>query len=71
MWKNLPRCKPEAQAAYFNNYNNGRDEFGRKVLNPAGVDLTPAVARRIGPQKVPERLGLRTLPVGPPVVRSP
>ncbi len=48
MWKNLPRCKPEAQAAYFNNYHRGRDEFGRKVLNPAGVDLTPAVARRLG-----------------------
>ncbi len=48
MWKNLPRCKPEAQAAYYNDYNNGRDEFGRKVLNPAGVDLTPAAARRLG-----------------------
>ena len=48
MWKDLPRCKPEAQAAFFNNYNNGRDEYGRKVLNPAGVDLTPAVARRLG-----------------------
>ena len=48
MWKDLPRCKPEAQAAYYDNYNNGRDEYGRKVLNPAGVDLTPAVARRLG-----------------------
>jgi hypothetical protein len=51
MWKNLPRCKPEAQAAYYSNYNNGRDEFGRKVLNPAGVDLTPAVARGMGLRK--------------------
>jgi len=48
MWKNLPRCVPEARAAYFNNYNNGKDEFGRKVLNPAGVDLTPTAARRLG-----------------------
>ncbi|MGH3147088.1 MAG: hypothetical protein ACRDTR_14930, partial [Rubrobacter sp.] len=48
MWRTLPRCKPEAQAAYFNNFNRGRDEFGRKVLNPAGVDLTPAVARKLG-----------------------
>lgn len=48
MWKNLPRCVPEAQAAYYHNYNRGRDEYGRKVLNPAGVDLTPAVARRMG-----------------------
>lgn len=48
MWKNLRRCVPEARAAYYNNYNNGRDEFGRKVLNPAGVDLTPAAARQLG-----------------------
>ncbi len=48
MWRNLARCKPEAQAAYYNDYNNGKDEFGRKVLNPAGVDLTPAAARKLG-----------------------
>jgi hypothetical protein len=51
MWDNLPRCKPEAQAAYFNNYNRGEDQFGREVLNPAGVDLTPRVARRLGLDK--------------------
>jgi hypothetical protein len=48
MWDDLPQCKPEAQAAYFNNYNRGKDQFGREVLNPAGVDLTPRVARRLG-----------------------
>lgn len=48
MWDDLPRCMPEAQAAYFNNYNRGRDQFGRIVRNPAGVDLTPRVARRLG-----------------------
>jgi hypothetical protein len=48
MWDDLPRCMPEAQAAYFDNYNGGRDQFGRTVLNPAGVDLTPRVARRLG-----------------------
>jgi hypothetical protein len=48
MWRNLPRCKPEAQAAFYNNYNKGEDEFGREVLNPAGVDLTPTAARRLG-----------------------
>jgi hypothetical protein len=51
MWKNLPRGKPEAEAAYYNNYNRGRDEFGRKVLNPAGVDLTPRAARKLGLSK--------------------
>ncbi len=48
MWKDLRRCVPEARAAYYNNYNQGEDEFGREVLNPAGVDLTPAAARRLG-----------------------
>lgn len=48
MWKDLRRCVPEARAAYFKGYNDGKDEFGRKVLNPAGVDLTPRAARRLG-----------------------
>jgi hypothetical protein len=48
MWRNLPRCKPKAEAAYFREYNKGKDEFGREVLNPAGVDLTPAAARKLG-----------------------
>ncbi|RKN49227.1 hypothetical protein [Micromonospora endolithica] len=38
-WKDLPRGRPEAQAAYQNGYNGGRDQFGRTVLNPAGIDL--------------------------------
>lgn len=48
MWKDLPRCMPEARAAYFHNYHRGKDEYGREVLNPAGVDLTPAAARGLG-----------------------
>ncbi len=48
MYKRVPRCKPEAQVAYYQNFNRGKDEFGRKVLNPAGVDVTPAVARGMG-----------------------
>ncbi len=39
MWKDLPRGKPEAQAAYENGYNGGRDQYGRLVANPAGIDL--------------------------------
>jgi hypothetical protein len=39
MWKDLPRGRPEAQAAYQNGYNGGRDQFGRTVANPAGIDL--------------------------------
>jgi hypothetical protein len=48
MYKRVPRCKPAAQVAYYQNFNKGKDEFGRKVLNPAGVDLTPEVARSMG-----------------------
>ena len=39
MWNDLPIGVPEAQAAYLQGYNEGRDQFGRKVLNPAGIDL--------------------------------
>jgi hypothetical protein len=48
MFKRVPRCKPEAQVAYYQNFNKGKDEYGREVLNPAGVDVTPAVARNMG-----------------------
>uniref|UniRef100_A0AAU2JKJ7 SH3 domain-containing protein n=1 Tax=Streptomyces sp. NBC_00049 TaxID=2903617 RepID=A0AAU2JKJ7_9ACTN len=39
MWNDLPQGRPEAQAAHQNGYNGGRDEFGRQVGNPAGIDL--------------------------------
>ncbi|NUT36427.1 MAG: hypothetical protein HOV79_25510 [Hamadaea sp.] len=39
MWTDLPRGKPAAQAAYQDGYHAGRDEFGRRVGNPAGIDL--------------------------------
>jgi hypothetical protein len=51
MYKRVPRCKPEAQVAYYQNFNRGKDEFGREVLNPAGVDLTQDVARSMGLEK--------------------
>ncbi|ALG13992.1 hypothetical protein AOZ06_50350 [Kibdelosporangium phytohabitans] len=38
-WNDLPRGVPQAQAAYQNDYNAGRDQFGRDVRNPAGIDL--------------------------------
>jgi hypothetical protein len=38
-WQDLPTGKPQAQAAYQDNYNDGRDQFGRDVANPAGIDL--------------------------------
>ena len=49
--RHLPRCTPWAQAAYFRNYNDGRDQYRRKVANPAGIDLTPRAARALGLRK--------------------
>ncbi|WP_157545564.1 hypothetical protein [Hamadaea tsunoensis] len=39
MFADLPRGRPAAEAAYIDGYNRGRDEFGRTVANPAGIDL--------------------------------
>ncbi|CAL9600247.1 hypothetical protein SUDANB58_05423 [Streptomyces sp. enrichment culture] len=39
MWRDLPQGTPQAQAAYQNGYNGGLDEFGRRVANPAGIDV--------------------------------
>jgi hypothetical protein len=58
MWQELPRCEPEAEAAFFDNYNKGEDQFGREVVNPAAIDITPAVARRMEVWKRIQRRGL-------------
>ena len=39
----LPQGVPEAQAAYRDGANGGKDGTGRKVTNPAGVDLSDGV----------------------------
>jgi hypothetical protein len=38
-WPDLPQGRPQAQAAYDDEYHDGLDQFGREVLNPAGIDL--------------------------------
>ena len=38
-WQTLPQGLPEAQAAFEDGFNGGLDQFGRQVLNPAGIDL--------------------------------
>ncbi|MFF8413747.1 MULTISPECIES: hypothetical protein [Streptomyces] len=47
-FKDLPQGKPEAQAAYENGYNGGLDGFGRRVLNPAGIDLADGTFYNVG-----------------------
>lgn len=39
MWPDLPPGMPQAQAAFRNGHNGGVDQYGRPVLNPAGIDL--------------------------------
>jgi len=39
MWKDLPQFMPEAQAAFYNGYNGGKDQYGGRVQNPAGIDI--------------------------------
>ena len=64
LFKDLPTGKPEAQAAFYEDYNSvsnckdlaqkpttktdGADQFGRCVLNPAGIDLSVAAAAQLG-----------------------
>ncbi|OZM80401.1 hypothetical protein CFP66_19765 [Pseudonocardia sp. MH-G8] len=38
-WRDLPRGVPQAQAAHQDGYNGGRDQYGRRVANPSGIDL--------------------------------
>lgn len=58
MWRRLPRCVPQAQAAFFRDFNRGKDQYGREVLNPAGLDITLAVARRMNVKQRIQRQGL-------------
>ncbi|WEH38801.1 hypothetical protein OG233_04310 [Streptomyces sp. NBC_01218] len=47
-FKDLPRGRPEAQAAYLEGYNGGLDGSGRRVLNPAGIDLADGTFHNVG-----------------------
>ena len=47
-WRDLPQGKPEATAAYYQDYNNGRDQFGRQVSNPSGIDLADGTWASLG-----------------------
>jgi LysM repeat protein len=48
MFADLTLGMPEAQAAYFNGYNGGVDQYGRKVTAPYGIDLARQVSVDIG-----------------------
>ncbi|MCK6529881.1 N-acetylmuramoyl-L-alanine amidase [Myxococcota bacterium] len=48
MWTDLPQGTPESEAAYYDDYNGGLDQYDRTVTNPAGVDLSLDVATGMG-----------------------
>ncbi len=48
LFTDLPQGTPEAQAAYYNGYNNGLDQFGRTVTVPTALDMTPDLAADLG-----------------------
>ncbi|GAA4873255.1 hypothetical protein [Actinomycetospora straminea] len=41
----LPRGRPQAEAAFTDGYRGGRDGSGRRVRNPAGIDLADGTFR--------------------------
>jgi len=44
-WSDLPQGRPEAQAAFRSGYHGGTDGYGRRVANPAGIDLGDGIFR--------------------------
>lgn len=38
-WKGLPQGRPQAMAAFYDNYNNGVDGWGRKIGSPGAIDI--------------------------------
>lgn len=48
LFTDLPLGKPEAEAAFFDNYNGGLNQFGILVDSPAGVSLSQPVAAYLG-----------------------
>ena len=47
-WRDLPQGTPQAQAAFRNGYNGGKDGFDRKIVNPAGIDLADGTFYNVG-----------------------
>lgn len=69
-WRDLPRCKPQAEAAFFGDYNKGEDQYGRVVANPAGIDLTLKAAKRMGIRKKLKNKGILKVDVRFPWLRG-
>ncbi len=47
MFADLPLGVPAAQAAYYNGYNGGLDQFGRVVKSPVAIDISWIVSKEL------------------------
>jgi hypothetical protein len=47
-WQGLEQGMPMATAAYYQNYNNGTDGWGRKVTSPGGIDIGDGAFHALG-----------------------
>ncbi|HEX5166885.1 MAG TPA: SH3 domain-containing protein [Thermomicrobiales bacterium] len=47
-WQGLEQGMPMATAAYYQNYNNGNDGWGRKVTSPGGIDIGDGAFHALG-----------------------
>lgn len=47
-WSDLPRGLPQAEAAFYQGYNDGLDGWGRKILSPAGMDIADGAFAALG-----------------------
>lgn len=48
LFTDLPIGIPEAQTAFFDDYNNGKDQFGRTVTSPVAIDIARDVIDDLG-----------------------
>jgi hypothetical protein len=47
-WKGLPQGRPQAMAAFYDNYNNGLDGWDRKIGSPGAIDIGDGAFWEIG-----------------------
>lgn len=47
-WSDLPRGLPQAEAAYYDNFNGGLDGWDREILSPAGMDIADGAFAALG-----------------------
>jgi hypothetical protein len=47
-WSDLPQGLPQAAAAYYDDYNGGRDGWGREITSPGGIDIGDGTFAELG-----------------------